>query len=391
MGDVKKISVDNDPAVSATYSAEFVSLGFWKILQWDKGTTEGGSSGAPLFDQNHRVVGFLTGGEAICGRSVNDYFAKMSVSYDLSSLLWEQLKGWIDPLGSGLKKLDGRDPYASNLLTVDTLSNIAGSEVRSVTKYPVSGNGYTTGYNSDSLVMYAEYFANPSNKQVSEVLINLAKVNAVTTADSAKIYLLSGGAMPGTVLASQKIFLSEAKDTFLLKADFKNTISAGTSFYIGWKIWYNDMAAAETRQFAVFHSPDRVVPASCTAWFSNGSPWKKFTQHPYSPMSVALDVKVVVIGNPVYNGIPDQKADKKEFSVYPNPAGQYFYVSSSSVFRNVEIAIFDTRGSLVRSAAVKGMFPGREEINIQTISNGIYYVAITSEGKREIHKLIIAR
>jgi hypothetical protein len=108
-------------------------------------------------------------------------------------------------------------------------------------------------------------------------------------------------------------------------------------------------------------------------------------------MSVALDVKVVVIGNPVYNGIPDPKADKKEFSVYPNPAGQYFYVSSSSVFRNVEVAIFDTRGSLVRSAAVKGMFPGREEINIQTISNGIYYVAITSEGKREIHKLIIAR
>ena len=82
MGDVKKISVDNDPAVSATYSAEFVSGAFWKILQWEKGTTEGGSSGAPLFDQNHRVVGLLTGGEAVCGRSVNDYFAKLSVSYN---------------------------------------------------------------------------------------------------------------------------------------------------------------------------------------------------------------------------------------------------------------------------------------------------------------------
>jgi lysyl endopeptidase len=391
MSDVKKITIDNDPAVSATYSAEFASLGFWKVLQWDKGTTEGGSSGAPLFDQNHRVVGLLTGGEAVCGRSVNDYFAKLRVSYDLSAYLWEQLKGWIDPGGTGLKKLDGRDPYASNMLTVDTLSNITAPEVRSVTQYPVSGYGYTTGYNSDSLVMYAEYFSNPAAKQVSEVMINLAKVNSVTFADSAKIYLFSGGATPGIVLASQKIFLSETKDAFVLKADFTSTKSAGTSFYIGWKIWYGEKAAAETRQFAVFHSPDRVVPSSCTAWFNDGLTWKKFTGHPYSPMSVALDVKVVVIGNPVYNGISEPPEEKKDFSVYPNPAGEAFYISSSSAFHNVEIIIFDSRGSLVRSEDLKGMFPGREEIKTLALPDGLYYISVTSGGKREIHKLIIAK
>ena len=197
--------------------------------------------------------------------------------------------------------------------------------------------------------------------------------------------------MPGSVLASQKIFLSEAKDTFLLKVDFKNTISAGNSFYVGWKIWYKEMAIAETRQFAVFHSPDRVIPSSCTAWFSDGTPWKKFTQHPYQPISVSLDVKVVMIGNPVYNGIADQTVSGAEFSLYPNPAGKYFYISSSSLFKNVAVGIFDTRGALVRSVMAEGMFPGREEINIQNLTNGIYYVVIRSEGKREMHKLIIAR
>ena len=50
-------------------------------------------------------------------------------------------------------------------------------------------------------------------------------------------------------------------------------------------------------------------------------------------MSVALDVKVVVIGNPVYNGITVNHAERKEFSLYPNPApGRYFYLSSSSLF-----------------------------------------------------------
>ena len=125
------------------------------------------------------------------------------MSYNNSSVLWEQLfKEWIDP-ATGLKKLDGRDPYATNLLTVDTLANIARSEIRSITKYPVTGIGYTTGFSG--LIMYAQYFANPAGKQVSEVILNVAKVNALSSADSAKIYL-PGGAMPGTVLGSQKIF-----------------------------------------------------------------------------------------------------------------------------------------------------------------------------------------
>src|SRR5512138_3492917 len=100
----------------------------WQILQWEKGTTEGGSSGGPLFDQNRRVVGILTGGEAVCGRSVNDYFAKLSFSYNFSSILWQQVKGWIDPAVSGALQLDGRDPYALNLLSSDTLTNLASSE-----------------------------------------------------------------------------------------------------------------------------------------------------------------------------------------------------------------------------------------------------------------------
>jgi lysyl endopeptidase len=390
-GDVKKISIENDPAVSGTFSSEFVSQGFWKILRWEKGSTEGGSSGAPLFDQNHRVVGLLTGGDAVCISPINDYFAKLSVSYDFSTYLWEQLKGWIDPGGTGLKILDGRDPYASNLLTIDTLSNIASTEVRSVTKYPSGGYGYTTGYNSDSLVMYAEYFNNPSGKQVSELLISIADVNVVTSVDSARIYLLSGGAIPGMVLASQKIFLNEAKDTFTLRVDFTYPISAGNSFYVGWKIWYKEFAPSETRQFAVFHSPDRVNPSSCTAWFNDGLQWKKFTVHPYMPMSVSLDVKAVVIGNPVYNSIIQPITAKNDFVLFPNPATGKFFITSSSQYRHTEVIIYDSQGSILQSQAAAGMFPGRGEINIQGLHEGLYYVAIISDGKREIHKLIVAK
>ncbi|MBA4321958.1 MAG: hypothetical protein C0408_04000, partial [Odoribacter sp.] len=252
MGDVKKISVDLDPPVTGTFN-NMLSNSFWRIIKWDGGTTEGGSSGGPLFDQNKRVVGILTGGEAYCGRSENDYFAKLSVIYNLSSILYQQLKGWIDPAVSGIKQLNGRDPYAPNLLTNDTLSNMGPSEKPVITKYTLPGQGYSTGFNSDSLIMYAEYFNNPAGHEISEVWLNIAKANSVALTDSIRVFVFGDGPSPGQVLASQKIFISEAKDSFMLKIDFNKTVPVPGNFYIGWRIWYVVKALSETRQFALYH------------------------------------------------------------------------------------------------------------------------------------------
>lgn len=113
-GDVKKISVDFDSPITDTYSdTEFTfdDNTHWRILEWDLGTTEGGSSGSPLLDENHRLIGDLTGGEASCSSSVNDYFAKFSESWDHYSEPIQQLKIWLDPLSLGVVTLDGVDPY----------------------------------------------------------------------------------------------------------------------------------------------------------------------------------------------------------------------------------------------------------------------------------------
>jgi len=112
-GDSKKISLDYDAPIIATYSDSkysFKENTHWKILQWDVGTTEGGSSGSPLFDQNHRIIGDLTGGDASCGHSVNDFFARFADSWDTFPEKHRQLKAWLDPINSGQTILDGFDP-----------------------------------------------------------------------------------------------------------------------------------------------------------------------------------------------------------------------------------------------------------------------------------------
>jgi hypothetical protein len=97
-GDIKKISFDDDPATTGNFGGAQC----WHIAMWDDGTTEPGSSGSALWNEDHHIIGQLYGGEAWCGGNVNDYFGRFDVSYPL-------LDGW---LGSCGNTLDGFDPNA---------------------------------------------------------------------------------------------------------------------------------------------------------------------------------------------------------------------------------------------------------------------------------------
>ncbi len=56
-------------------------------VQWTAGTTEGGSSGSPLFDGGQRVVGQLWGGSTSCSSYGIDEYGQFSESYPLISSL----------------------------------------------------------------------------------------------------------------------------------------------------------------------------------------------------------------------------------------------------------------------------------------------------------------
>lgn len=133
-GDVKKTAIDNDPPETSTFGSGYTPNGHWKILHWDKGTTESGSSGSPLFDQNGSLRGLLTGGEAKCGNAVNDFFCKLSLAWDTyDNDSSTQLKTWLDPLNTGTAVHPGINPYHDNDLeadfTISTIEICAGDKV----------------------------------------------------------------------------------------------------------------------------------------------------------------------------------------------------------------------------------------------------------------------
>ena len=106
-GDIKKISFDYDVGVSDGWNGNDGS--HWRIVSWEDGTTEQGSSGSPLFDNNFRVVGQLHGGQASCSFNFNDYYGKFSASWDWGSSSSSRLKDWLDPDNTGTLILDSYD------------------------------------------------------------------------------------------------------------------------------------------------------------------------------------------------------------------------------------------------------------------------------------------
>lgn len=110
-GDIKKITFDFDSLTSANYAgAPGSGDSHWRIGQWEDGTTEGGSSGAPLFDKNHRIIGQLHGGYASCENIAPDWFGKFAVSWNYGSSSSSRLYDWLDPDNTGIVKLNGRFP-----------------------------------------------------------------------------------------------------------------------------------------------------------------------------------------------------------------------------------------------------------------------------------------
>ncbi len=111
-GDIKKISFNDDPAISAEYELKkSTGASHWKIPVWDRNTTtEAGSSGSPLFDQNGRIVGQLHGGYASCTVWAADYFGKFSVSWNNGLTADTRLNDWLDPLNINPDSWNGYDP-----------------------------------------------------------------------------------------------------------------------------------------------------------------------------------------------------------------------------------------------------------------------------------------
>lgn len=385
-GDVKKISTDNDSPVIDTFQDLYLN-GFWKVLQWDEGTTEGGSSGSPLFNQNHRIVGLLTGGEAVCGNSVNDYFARVDIAYDINTDIHACLKPWLDPAGSGVLVLDGRDPYEDVKSDFDTLCNCTTAE-RYLTEYDLPGTGYTTGFNSDSIIMYAEKFTADPGKELIEIIMEIGDSRMTQNYDSIAVFIMSGLTQPESVIGRRSIYIREARDSSELYFDFFTPVTLPGAFFVAWHLWYKEEALDEQQQFALFHGPPVSISEN-TAYFKDIVNWYPFYDHPYQSDALNLCLKVIT-ADTLYTGFENNPYAQEMAYIYPNPVSNLLKIMIlDNNHDKIRYSLINNSGMVVLEGYFNNMGAGTVfELDVSALKPGLYFLNLDNGYGNTVYKLI---
>ena len=147
-GDIKKISL-NDDLLTESSGGSGVPNSHWRIDGWDAGTTEGGSSGSPLYNQTGLIIGQLYGGNASCTKIDYDDFGKLSMSWAKGADSKARLKDWLDPDNTGVTSIDGKDcsqpPFALDvaLMSIEDLPEFACSDSPLNPKIKIRNKGST--------------------------------------------------------------------------------------------------------------------------------------------------------------------------------------------------------------------------------------------------------
>ena len=129
-GSAKKISTFTTYLLTDTYNGGAFNAHwevFWSATTNGHGVTEPGSSGAPIFDQNKRIVGQLSGGSSYCGSNPDsDLYGKFSSNWTSNgNNSSSQLSSWLDPAGINPTTLDGTYyPCPGPNLTCNATSNL---------------------------------------------------------------------------------------------------------------------------------------------------------------------------------------------------------------------------------------------------------------------------
>ncbi|MCK9423860.1 MAG: T9SS type A sorting domain-containing protein [Bacteroidales bacterium] len=129
-GDIKKISTYTSPLVRSNWNSQ-PRYTHWRVT-WagtthGHGTTEGGSSGSPLYNNLGLLVGTLTGGDSSCdSANLNkpDYYGMFYYHWDRNGTdSASVLKYWLDPVNSNVMNCNGwalgvQEPELTSGITV---------------------------------------------------------------------------------------------------------------------------------------------------------------------------------------------------------------------------------------------------------------------------------
>ncbi len=416
-GDIKKISFDDQQSVPAqTKVGSVVSdvNGTWRV-QWDRNTTtEGGSSGSPLFNQHKRIIGQLWGGQASCSNTDGfDYYGRFSISWNpTGSDSSTQLKYWLDPSNTGALVVNGYQPGESIQLdgSLVNLKNVSGTVCDAVVepKITLVNTGQTTltsatiTYGLDGVENQTyNWSGNLTMFQSQEITLPTITATAGGHSFSATITNVNGGS--DEVVDNNKM----TSNFYVVTNPNTVTLDVTVDCYASETSWQITNASNDTLyKSPVYYNTDEGLHTYSLCLSEGCYSFKIFDS--YSDGMSYCDSGMVVIKGPMNeilgqitkveaatfgsskivnfcigdNGISSIEAD---FGVFPNPtSNQINWMSNDVKF----VKMLDVSGKIVLQKAIAT----EHAISVNQLVDGVYFVEFTlTSGTSVVKKIAVKK
>lgn len=373
-GGPKRVSTSHGQVVSDNYGDDITRApnAFWKIKKWDSGITEGGSSGAPLFNSQLQIIGTLTGGSAQCNFPFNDYFQKLAASVQA----FPSLKQWLDPAGVNVQTMTGLDPFEDIDPYCEAVSNINTNESTGLESY-IPGTGFYSGYNSDNISSYAEKFTVADSMMLSSASFSIGSVNTeaagglVIAVHQANTFGLPGSILHETFVPYKTLTESVGYVTFY------PYIKVVGNFFISYTLNYSAEDVFAVNQ-ALWRSDK-----SNTAYLKLPSGWAPMNEVSPQSAGTSFDIKADVCRDVS----PEPKPESLTVDFYPNPSSLSIVGKLNFTFpERLDLQVFDLQGK--QQTAPFQVVDNNVVINIATLTPGIYLLRMITPQKIFTAKMV---
>jgi lysyl endopeptidase len=422
-GDIKKISFD-DAAPGISQGMGSTEPNSTWTMQWDRNTTtEPGSSGSPLFDNNHRIIGQLWGGGASCtSLTANDYYGRFTNSWEpTGSNSTNQLKYWLDPNTSGFNFINGYDPAgpapaldASIQNPVGVSGTFCSGEV--APQITIANNGTTTltsatinyGYDGTTNLVY-NWTGSLTQYQTAVITLPATTVTngshtfqAIVSNPNAST---DGNSLNNTInstfnaiINADFIDLGITLDCYGSETTWKITDASGaTTIYSGGPYVDNNQGGQVISQSVCLSSGCyqlKVYDAYGDGIQSQGCPT---IGHLEITNSLNDTLAEITEANANFGdstsltfcisgaGIGENELNSF-WSIFPNPTNQFITIDLNKFVGENTIQFVTTTGQVVRSLTTSDTL---STIDVSTFAKGVYFVTLQTERGNTTKRLVI--
>lgn len=400
-GDIKKISFEND----APYHDIGNGAQVWWIDNWELGVTEPGSSGSPLFNQDHRIIGQLFGGASGCvgnnGNGQYDFYGRFGESWDYGNQVTKRLREWLDPGNTGVLVLNGF-PDAFQTASIDPGATSINNVPQSSCGDAITPTFTLTNHGSESLTSCTIFYQlNNGNTasidwtgslaQNSSTTVNLPTLTASNGANTLTVWIANpNGATDENTFNNQLVvnFTATTGTTYNVTLDLTfDNYPEETS----WEIANNSNVlysgglypnAADGSQITL----DFCLPAGCYNFTmmdtegdgiccSYGLGNYELVNDQNTILASGGDFSLQEITSFCVGSQSVEDFNNSEVVLYPNPANHSLQVNSKEQIARMEIS--DMTGRLIEIVQ-----PFASTYTLSTISypEGVYNVRVITSG-----------